>query len=235
MKTLFISDLHLDPERPDIQNCFDQFINSCLEDASNIDAAYILGDLFEVWIGDDASIPVYQHSISQLKRLSQQNIKLFVMHGNRDFLLGPAFEIAAGCTLIPDLYHLKTEQETLLLSHGDIFCTDDIEYMQFRKMVRNPAWKKEFLAKSIAERIEIARSMRNKSKQTGQKKARQHSDIMDVNQASIESIMSQQGVNTLIHGHTHRPATHHFILHRQAARRIVLPDWKPCAEVLIIQ
>ena len=111
MKTLLISDLHLDPERPDIQNCFDQFISSCLKDASNIDAVYILGDLFEVWIGDDASIPLYQHSISLLKHLSEQNIKLFVMHGNRDFLLGSAFEQAAGCTLIPDLYHLKTKKE----------------------------------------------------------------------------------------------------------------------------
>ncbi len=234
MKILLISDLHLDPERADIQHCFDQFIHCCLEDASNIDAIYILGDLFEVWIGDDASIPLYQHSISQLKRLSEQNIKLFVMHGNRDFLLGSAFEMATGSTLIPDLYHLKTKQETILLSHGDIFCTDDIDYMQFRKMVRSPLWKKEFLAKPISERIDIARSMRNKSKQAGQKKTQQQADIMDVNQISIETIMSQQKVNTLIHGHTHRPATHHFILNGQPAKRIVLPDWKPCAEVLTI-
>ncbi len=234
MKILLISDLHLDPERADIQHCFDQFIHCCLEDASNIDALYILGDLFEVWIGDDASIPLYQHSISQLKRLSEQNIKLFVMHGNRDFLLGSAFEMATGSTLIPDLYHLKTKQETILLSHGDIFCTDDIDYMQFRKMVRSPLWKKEFLAKPISERIDIARSMRNKSKQAGQKKTQQQADIMDVNQISIETIMSQQKVNTLIHGHTHRPATHHFILNQQPAKRIVLPDWKPCAEVLTI-
>jgi UDP-2,3-diacylglucosamine hydrolase len=231
LKTLLISDLHLDPERPDIQDCFDQFIHSCLEDASNIDAVYILGDLFEVWIGDDASIPLYQHSISRLKNLSKQNIKLYVMHGNRDFLLGSAFELAAGCTLIPDLYHLKTKQETILLSHGDIFCTDDIEYMQFRKMVRNAHWKTEFLAKPIPERIEIALSMRNKSKQKAQQ---QQSEIMDVNQTSIEKIMLEQGVNTLIHGHTHRPAMHEFILNNKAARRIVLPDWKPGAEVLIL-
>ena len=230
MKTLLISDLHLDPERPDIQNCFDQFISSCLKDASNIDAVYILGDLFEVWIGDDASIPLYQHSISLLKHLSEQNIKLFVMHGNRDFLLGSAFEQAAGCTLIPDLYHLKTKKETVLLSHGDIFCTDDIEYMQFKEMVRNPRWQKEFLAKPIPERIDIARAMRNKSKQ----KAQQQSDIMDVNQTSVAAIMLQQGMNTLIHGHTHRPAIHKFILNNKPARRIVLPDWKPAAEVLIL-
>ena len=112
MKTLFISDLHLNPERPDIQACFEQFIKSCLSSKLNninsIDSLYILGDLFEFWIGDDASIPFYEHSISQLKQLADSGISVFVMHGNRDFLMGADFEQASGCKLIPDLYHLHT-------------------------------------------------------------------------------------------------------------------------------
>lgn len=236
MKTLFISDLHLDPERSDIQDCFDQFINSCLDSTTDrnqieIDAVYILGDLFELWIGDDASIPIYQHAVRQLKRLTDNGIKLFVMHGNRDFLMGTEFEKATGCLLIPDLYHLTIQSETFLLSHGDIFCTDDVEYMKFRKMVRDPVWKKKFLEQSIAERIRVAQTMREESKHRGLEK---QAEIMDVNQDTVESIMLEENVNTLIHGHTHRPATHNFLLKNKTARRIVLPDWQPDAKVFMI-
>ncbi len=231
----FISDLHLDPKRPDIQACFDQFVSTSLLSKS-IDALYILGDLFEFWIGDDASIPVYQHSISQLKTLTESGIPVYVMHGNRDFLMGSDFERASGCQLIPDLYHLNIKHddasENILLSHGDIFCTDD-EYMAFRKMVREPLWQTEFLSKSIDERLAIAQSMREQSKQRGQQlnTQKQSSGITDINQKTVEDIMSEQGVTTLIHGHTHRPDRHTFQLNQQTAQRIVLPDWKPCAEV----
>ena len=246
MKTLFISDLHLDPKRADIQACFAQFINSCL--ASNtktglneqIDSLYILGDLFEFWLGDDASIPFYEQPISQLKQLSHSGINIFVMHGNRDFLLGAEFEQTSGCKLIPDLYHLQIDdresKQTILLSHGDIFCTDDEEYMKFRQMVRDPIWQTEFLAKSIAERFGIAHAMREQSKQRGKQLYAQEkaSEITDVNQKTVEEIMSAHKVNTLIHGHTHRPAIHEFKLNNQTAKRIVLPDWKPEAEVFEI-
>lgn len=231
MKTLFISDLHLDPERTDIQSCFDQFIGSCLDNAKNIDALYILGDAFEVWLGDDASIAIYQQPIKQLKQLTENGIKLYVMHGNRDFLLADAFAKATGCQIIPDLYHFKINQKTILLSHGDIFCSDDLEYMQFRKMVRDPLWQKEFLSKPIAERLSIALGMREQSKQSGQDKP---ADIMDVNQNAVEKIMLEHKVNTLIHGHTHRPACHDFILNNQPAKRIVLPDWTPDAKIFEI-
>lgn len=231
MKTLFISDLHLDPQQPDIQDCFNQFIISCLDNPSEIDALYILGDLFEVWIGDDASIPLYQHTIKLLKQITDNGIRLYIMHGNRDFLMGSAFEQATGGKLIPDLYHLKINQQTLLLSHGDVFCTDDSDYLQFRKVVRDPAWQKEFLCKTISERISIARAIREKSKQRGQEK---QADITDVNQETVAKIMSEQGVNTLIHGHTHRPAVHEFVLNNHAAKRIVLPDWKPDAKAFVI-
>jgi UDP-2,3-diacylglucosamine hydrolase len=254
MKTLFISDLHLDPEQAEIQNCFDEFIVFCLkskikdsaleETGSGIDAVYILGDLFEVWMGDDASIPIYQRPIAQLKQLTENHIKVFVMHGNRDFLLGPEFEQASGCQLIPDPYHLtlvpdplkqnslQAQSQHLLLSHGDIFCTDDLEYLKFRKMVRDPVWKREFLSKSISERSKIAREMRAQSKQHGRKK---QPEIMDVNQKTVEKIMSEKRINTLIHGHTHRPGKHKFALNNQPAQRIVLPDWNPDAKPFIIE
>jgi UDP-2,3-diacylglucosamine hydrolase len=233
MKILFISDLHLDPERPDIQDCFDQFISSCLSQAQSIKALYILGDLFEVWIGDDASIPVYQHPINQLKHLHDSGIPVYVMHGNRDFLMAEAFETASGCRLIPDPYHLHlTNGETILLSHGDIFCTDDKEYMTFRAMVRDKQWQAEFLSQSVEARINIAKSMRTESAQRVQDKLNAaKSDIMDVNPSTVETVMLAHQVTRLIHGHTHRPKTHTLKLGKQTATRIVLPDWKPDAQV----
>ncbi len=241
MKTLFISDLHLDPKRPDIQTCFVQFIKSCLKsnlnDNNSINTLYILGDLFEFWIGDDASIPVYEHSISQLKQLSNSGTLIYVMHGNRDFLMGADFEKASGCQLIPDLYHLQTSKQTILLSHGDILCTDDDEYMKFRQMVRDPIWQSEFLSKTVEERLAIAQAMREHSKQRGQQleqQKKQASEITDVNQKTVEEIMLAHKVSKLIHGHTHRPATHEFQLNNQMAQRIVLPDWTPDAQILAI-
>lgn len=224
MKNLFIADLHLDPQRPDIESCFEQFIHSCLNSVQEINALYILGDLFEFWIGDDASLAVYQQPIAQLKLLSDSGISLFVMHGNRDFLLGSEFEQASGSQLIPDLFHLD---DTCLLSHGDIFCTDDTDYMAFRKMVRNPDWQAEFLSQTISERVKIARNIRQQSRQRSQEKA---AEITDVNQHSVAQIMSEHQCDTLIHGHTHRPAVHEFMLNQQSARRIVLPDWNPGAD-----
>ncbi len=231
MKLLFISDLHLDPQRPDIQHCFDDFISSCLQNNSAIKALYILGDLFEVWLGDDASLSYYSSTIEQLKQLNQKGIQVYVMHGNRDFLLGPAFAQAARCQLIPDPYllHIETPNgiETFLLSHGDILCTDDIEYMNFRKMVHNPDWQKDFLSKTIDQRIAIATSMRQQSKERGQQK---QAEIMDINQQAVELLMSQYKTSTLIHGHTHQPDTHQFTLNEHPAQRIVLPDWSPDAQ-----
>ncbi|WP_198264824.1 UDP-2,3-diacylglucosamine diphosphatase [sulfur-oxidizing endosymbiont of Gigantopelta aegis] len=243
MKTLFISDLHLNPKRPDIQACFDQFISACLQPKKNqtIDSLYILGDLFEFWIGDDASLPVYAQTIQQLRQLVDSGIPIYVMHGNRDFLLGAEFEQVSGCQLIPDLYHLPIantdKNDSVLLSHGDIFCTDDKDYMQFRQMVRNPDWQRDFLAQTVAERLAIAQSMREQSKQQGKQKS---SEITDVNQQTVEKIMLEQQCMTLIHGHTHRPAIHEFTLSNQQAverilkrilKRIVLPDWTPDAKI----
>ncbi|MCU7938998.1 MAG: UDP-2,3-diacylglucosamine diphosphatase [gamma proteobacterium symbiont of Bathyaustriella thionipta] len=241
MKTLFISDLHLDPKRTDIQASFDRFINTCLtlnqnsradSNHSAIAALYILGDLFEVWIGDDASIPVYKRPIAQLKQLSESGTQIYVMHGNRDFLMGSGFEQASGCKLIPDLYQITIASQKILLSHGDIFCTDDKDYLSFRQMVRAPLWQQEFLAKSIAERVSIAQTMREQSKKNGLEKA---SEITDVNQDTVEQIMLEYNVSTLIHGHTHRPVIHNFKLHKNPVKRIVLPDWTPDAKPFEIE
>ncbi len=232
--TLFISDIHLDPKRADIQSCFDQFIHSCLTSKDTIDALYILGDLFEVWIGDDASIPVYKHPIHQLKQLSLSGIKVYYMHGNRDFLIGSDFAQASGCTLIPDPYSIEliidNKKQNILLSHGDIFCTDDKAYVNFRKMVRDPLWQQKFLSQSIAERVAIAQHMRQQSQLQGAEKEA----ISDVSQNALEQRMLKHQCSLLIHGHTHRPAEHRFSLHNKPARRIVLPDWKPGAEVFKI-
>ena len=242
MKTLFISDLHLDPKRPDIQACFDQFINSCLSlnktpHSNSIESLYILGDLFEVWIGDDASIPFYKQPVAQLKQLAESGTNIYIMHGNRDFLMASDFEQASGCQLIPDLHQIeiicenKEKYQNILLSHGDIFCTDDKEYLNFRTMVRDPAWQQEFLSKPIAERVSIARAMRQQSQQNGLEKA---SEITDVNQQAIEQVMLKYNCSTLIHGHTHRPATHEFKIKNKPVKRIVLPDWTPDAKVFEI-
>ncbi len=236
MKLLFISDLHLDPARTDIQDCFNLFIASCIEQAADIRALYILGDLFEVWLGDDASLPFYQTSIEKLRRLSEYGIAVYIMHGNRDFLLGHQFEQAARCQLIADPYPMSVNAEqgteNLLLTHGDILCTDDTEYMAFRQMVHDPQWQQEFLSRSIKERIRLAHSMRGQSKQKGRQKA---VEIMDVNQRAVEDLMLKQRAFTLIHGHTHRPNTYTFTLNNHFARRIVLPNWDPCAEAYQIE
>ncbi len=230
MKTLLISDIHLDPKQREIQNCFDKFIDHCIKHTNDIDALYILGDLFEVWIGDDASIPIYQHTIEQLNKLSHCGIKLFIMHGNRDFLLGSEFAKRTCSIIIPDPYILNINHKKILLSHGDSFCIDDKEYIQFRKMVRNFDWQRNFLSKSIDERIEITQKMRTVS----QEKGHAHYEIMDVNQQEIETIMLEHNIYTLIHGHTHKPNTHDFMINSQTAKRIVLPDWTPDAQALVL-
>lgn len=228
-KILFISDLHLDKQRNDISENFSQFIKHCLQQQENIAAVYILGDLFDFWFGDDASIPLYQDIIQHLKRLPSAGISLFIMHGNRDFLIGKAFENETGGQLIDDPYRLKICNEDVLLAHGDQLCTDDIEYQQFKKLVRDPQTIKDYLSKPLAERMAIANSIRAESKKSGQQKS---IGIMDVNQQAVNSLMSEYNISTLIHGHTHRPAVHRFKLGERPVKRYVLSDWDKQASFL---
>ena len=219
MSTLLISDLHLQEERPDITRAFLHFLQTR---ARHAQALYILGDFFEVWVGDDAMSP-YQHSIAAaLKQLADSGTAVFLMHGNRDFMLGQGFCQAAGCTLLPDPSLIELNGERVLLMHGDSLCTQDEAYMRLRRWLRNPLslWLLRNLP--LRTRHKLARKLRNESKmQTRQKAA----EIIDVTPSEVPRVLQKHGVHTLIHGHTHRPSTHTVALPDQAGQRIVLGDW----------
>jgi len=219
LSTLFISDLHLTTERPAIGEAFLRFLQG---EARQAESLYILGDLFEIWLGDDAVVPVYQPFIEGLKALTDSGTPCYVMRGNRDFLLGERFEAITGTTLLPDPYLLDLYGTPTLLMHGDLLCTDDVDYLKFREMVLSQAWQDEFLSMTVEERVEYGRQLREKSREAISGK---QVDIMDVNAAEVQRIMREYGVLRLIHGHTHRPAVHPFELDGKPAQRIVLPEW----------
>lgn len=225
--TLFISDLHLCGTRPAITGLFLDFLR---RRARTTQALYILGDLFEYWIGDEAvKQEEFRPIVRGLRELTAGGTPVFVMHGNRDFLMAHDFERATGARLLQDPTRLDLHGAPTLLMHGDSLCTDDTEYMTFRAQVRNPAWQKEFLGKPVAEREQIVRDFREISKNsTASKKP----GIMDVNQKAVESVMREHGVQRLIHGHTHRPKEHVFTLDGRPARRMVLGDWYEQGSVL---
>ncbi len=216
---LLISDLHLEQQRPDITRAFVHFLQTRARQA---DALYILGDFFEVWIGDDA-MDAFQLEIAQaLRALSDSGTRLYLMHGNRDFMLGQGFCRLAGCTLLSDPCCVNFNGEPVLLMHGDSLCTSDAAYMRMRKLLRNPIslWLLRHLP--LAKRQQLARKLRKESQlQTRQKAA----SITDVTQSEVVRLMAKYNVRTLIHGHTHRPASHSLEVNGQSAQRIVLGDW----------
>ncbi len=216
---LFISDLHLSPQRPQIIELFDAF---CQEVAEGVERLYILGDFLEYWIGDDDEVAGLETAFSALSRLSQQGTGIFFMAGNRDFLVGERLAQHIGFTLLHEPHVIRYADTDILLLHGDSLCVDDVDYQQFRDQVRNPAWQRAFLDKSLDERRAIAQSMRETSRQAT---AAKQEYIMDVNQQAVEQTMRQHATTVLIHGHTHRPAVHRFQLDKQPAQRVVLPDW----------
>ena len=215
MSSCFISDLHLDNKRKDVKKSFFNFLES---EASEFDNLYILGDLFEVWIGDDFSDQLTNEVISNLKKYSNKNKKIFIMHGNRDFLLGKEFVQDCGAELISDPLILNYENRRIMLSHGDIFCTDDSEYQKFKEKVRSENWKKEFLSKSLEERKKIAENLR---KESSIKNSQKQDFLMDVNKSEIKKIAKKSKIDLLIHGHVHRPKVHK----EDFGKRIVLGDW----------
>lgn len=219
MSVYFVSDLHLKPERPDLTRAFLHFLHTIQEDA---DSLFLLGDIFEAWIGDDAPTPGLESLITQLKSLSDNGCKIFFQHGNRDFLVGELFMQMIGATLLPEVTteHLPVGDAVIL--HGDQLCTDDQEYMQFRSLVRDSAWQQEFLSKSLEERLSIARQLRDTSKQRTTEKS---DYITDVNPHTVKQTLDDSKVTLMIHGHTHRPAIHEIDLNGQQAKRIVLGDW----------
>ena len=282
MATLFISDLHLCAQRPAVMTLFLDFLRGR---ATHADALYILGDLFEYWIGDDAAADAeFAAVITGLRALTQRppgesmdgrgralsgtgagesmdgrgralsgtgaemadvlapglsrqtqgqfpvaGVPVYVMHGNRDFLLGKEFTQITGCRLLPDPTLIDLYGTPVLLMHGDTLCTDDVDYQNFRRIVRDPQWIKKFLAQSRDQRNAVVRDLRTTSKAA---MAEKPPDIMDVNPSAVESVMRTHRVHHLIHGHTHRPAQHDLLLDGQPARRTVLGDWYEQGSVL---
>ncbi|MEE9098754.1 UDP-2,3-diacylglucosamine diphosphatase [Pseudomonas nitroreducens] len=219
MSVLFISDLHLEAERPDITRAFLHFLSTRARTAK---ALYILGDFFEAWIGDDG-MDEFQHSIARaLRELSDSGTRIYLMHGNRDFLIGKAFCREAGCTLLRDPSLIDLGGEKVLLMHGDSLCTLDEAYMKLRRWLRNPLTLFILRNLPLATRHKLARKLRKESRAQTRMKA---SEIVDVTPAEVERIMRDKGVRILIHGHTHRPAMHELEIDGRPARRIVLGDW----------
>lgn len=230
MTTLFISDLHLCAQRPAITELFLTFLRGR---APQAEALYILGDLMEYWIGDEAmALPEHQAIIHGLTQLTASGVPVYLMHGNRDFLMGQEFMRATGCQLLHDPCIIDLYQQRVLLMHGDSLCTDDVDYIAFRKMVRDPAWQQKVLAMSVPERIELSRQLRQDSQVA---MADKKPEIMDVNQQTVEAVMREHGVTHLIHGHTHRPGEHQFQLDGQTVTRTVLGDWYEQGSVLSCQ
>ena len=219
MATLFISDLHLEPARPEIG---EQFLAFLAGPARATDALYILGDLFEAWIGDDDPNPYYAQMRSAIRDLSDSGVPVFFMHGNRDFMIGEQFAAEAGVTLLDDPHPIELHGENVLLSHGDALCTDDVEYQKVRAMTRNPDWQAMMLSKSIEERVAFAAQAREQSLARGESMTE---EIADVNQEAVEQAIRDSGVDILLHGHTHRPAVHPFHVDGRPVHRIVLGDW----------
>lgn len=224
MTTLFISDLHLDPSRPAVVQAFLQFLQS---QAINVDALYILGDFFEVWVGDDDDSELAQSVVSALKHVTATGTTVFLMHGNRDFLIGADFLSQTGCHMLEDPTVINLYGQKILLMHGDTLCTDDLAYMKFRAECRSKAWQSALLSRPLAERRMLAKQMRADSKHANSNKA---ADIMDVNQQEVRRVMQNNHVKLMIHGHTHRPAIHPVKLapacnQDDSAVRIVLGDW----------
>jgi UDP-2,3-diacylglucosamine hydrolase len=222
--TLLISDLHLSQARPGTVDLFLRFLR---EQACRAGALYILGDLFDAWIGDDNTLPPAPQVIHALRQVSDAGCQLRLMHGNRDFLLGEDFARATGARLLPDpcVVELGAGEpggQPTLLMHGDLLCSDDLEYQQARRLLRSPEFIRDFLSRSIEERVQLAAEYRRRS---GEVISLKSADIMDVNQQTVERYMREHRVRQLIHGHTHRPALHEFQLDGEPAQRYVLADW----------
>lgn len=226
MTTLFISDLHLAADYPNIGAQFLAFLQG---EATEAEALYILGDLFESWVGDDDPNPHYAEMKAAIRALVDRGVPVFFMHGNRDFLIGERFAAETGVTILPDPHHIDLYGTAVLLSHGDAMCIDDDEYQRIRVMTRNLEWQSMMLAKPLDERLSIAAQARRQSKQ---RNATLAEEIMDVNQTAVEETITEHGVDILLHGHTHRPAVHEFEVGARHITRIVLGDWYEQGSVL---
>ena len=215
MSAVLISDLHLHESDPTLFSKFEMFLSSKIYGFNNL---YILGDLFETWIGDDDESKFNKKVIEILKKVSADGMKVFLMHGNRDFLIGESFCSTINAELLSDYHIYEDGDSKILLLHGDTLCTDDSKYQEFRKLVRTESWKGDFLSKSLKERIDIASGLREMSNEETENKK---NEIMDVNLESVRKISNKFNIEKMIHGHTHRP----FIHQDENLLRVVLSDW----------
>lgn len=221
-RILFISDLHLQESRPDITDAFLGFLESNKSDCTEL---YILGDLFELWIGDDNKTALSDLVAEALYSFHKSGAKISILHGNRDFLLGSDYIQRCAASLIEDSHIVDSDLGPILVLHGDSLCTDDVEYLQFRKLVRQDKWQQEFLEKTLSERKAFAEQARQQSQKATSNK---DNAIMDVNSSAVEQLLTESNQTLMIHGHTHRPQIHVLNLNRlkdKEARRVVLGDW----------
>ena len=218
-RTLFISDLHLDEARPRVIEHFERFLGEVVPGS---DALYILGDLFEYWVGDDGLELPLPSRIARALGDAAREMPVAFMHGNRDFLIAERFARHAGVRLLEDPTIVNVNGERALLMHGDTLCTGDQAYQAFRRQVRDPAWQAAALARPLEERVALARGLRAESEQAKNGKAM---DIMDVAPEAVEEAFRRSGCRLLIHGHTHRPGMHHHVVDGRECTRWVLSDW----------
>ena len=233
MTTLFISDLHLDAARPAITELFGAFLR---EEARKADALYILGDLFEAWVGDDDTSEIGAYVAAHLRGVADAGVPVFFIRGNRDFLVGADYAARAGFRLLPDPAVVMLYGKPTLLLHGDLLCTDDAAYQAFRAQTRNPAWQAQFLAQPLAARLAFAAkareaSMARQKEMKGSDQA-QFETVTDVAPTAVDAMLSRYGIDTMIHGHTHRPAIHELDVDHRPCKRIVLGDWYEQGSVL---
>ncbi len=217
---IFISDLHISLEKTEITRRFIAFLEN---QAKKAQAIYILGDLFDTWIGDDDNTPPNKTIKKKLKHLTDSGVQVFLQQGNRDFLIGRKFCRETGITLLDDYAVVDIHGVKTLLTHGDLLCSDDLPYQEFRKKSHTAEWKQNVLSKPLFVRLLAARWYRLRSHFHKRKKSQ---DIMDVNQQTVIDIMQKHNCFRLIHGHTHRPAVHNFEINQQPSQRFVLADWK---------
>jgi UDP-2,3-diacylglucosamine hydrolase len=215
MKHCFISDLHLSEKTPELTQAFLRFLDESKEACTHF---YILGDLFETWIGDDDNSPFNIQIKEALSEFTSNGPETFFIHGNRDFLIGESFSKDTGITILPDPFSFMVDEQKIVLSHGDFLCTDDVDYIAFRNEVRSKNWQTVFLSKSLDERLQIAASLRDDSKTATAQKS---NEITDVNNEEVVDFISKHKPNLFIHGHTHRPNIHDI----SSSKRIVLGDW----------
>ena len=234
MTTLFISDLHLDAERPAITHLFLGFLQ---REAANARALYILGDLFEAWVGDDDPSPTGDAVATGLRDVVDAGVPVAFIRGNRDFLLGDAYARRCGMTVLPDPAVLMLDGMPTLLMHGDLLCTDDVPYQRFRAQTRDPAWQAQFLAQPLAARLAFAGQARAASRahQAGLADADTMETITDVASDTVNAAFLRYGVTRMIHGHTHRPAIHAANVTGRACQRVVLGDWYEQGSVLRVE